>query len=305
MKRLFGLSILSFFSISAYSQVATDRDYGTLVPDNRFTITHEKTDFKDRSDVTSFVHTATPKGELITYKVKDVKSPKKKDFKVSIERMEGKLSRITAIDFASNGSQGVHAVNSAAINQNGYVTSNTHCSDEYTLGFLNSKKDEVSFNCVTVNKAVCDYIEANKIDADLIAEVSACTETMKKFAEHQIALKAASKEEHETNMNAMEDLNGNLSKARNFYELEPKTLKDLADVVNGYTEAQNYCKFFKDENILDVKKDEAPRLELNDKKNKNEYTGYGTGTKKQIRKWKKKNPQGFGNSFSSPNGVGF
>jgi hypothetical protein len=296
MKRILGLSILSVISMSAYSQVEADRDYGSLVPDHRFTITHEKTDFKDRSDVTSFVHKALPTGgDLITYKVEGVKSPSKKTFKVSVERTEKKVSRITAVDFASNGSQGVHAVNSAAINSAGYVSSNTHCVDEYQLGFLNNKTDEKSFSCVTVNRAICDYIEQNKIDADLIAQVNGCTELMKKFSDHQGALKDAGKADHKANMKAMEDLNGNLTKAKNFYEVETKTLKDLADLAKGYSQAINYCKYFSDEKILEVQKDAIPDV--------------GESNGKTSRKSKKaKNPYQEGQpgmNFGNNNGMGY
>ena len=261
------ISLTVFASTLALAQTADDKDFGNLIPEDHFTVTNAKTTLKDNADISNYQIEVTPTKDSFTYKVNDVKTPrghvfsKKKDFKLSVERIEGKVSRISSVSFTDNNKSGVHAVQTSTIQHDGFVNSNTHCYEDYKLGLLGMKKKSSGFKCVTVNKAVCEYFDKNQIDSALVDKINSCSEVLGKLSEHQVSLYKLSKQDQKNDVAALSKLNGRLSDTSNFYELEGKTLKSVSEIVLGYGSALSHCEFLKENNYLPTTVESTPEEE--------------------------------------------
>jgi len=264
MKKI--ITLIALASLPVGTTFAQDRDYGNLVPEDHFEIKHSKTKLKDNADISNFQIAVTPEKEEFSYKVSGVKTPKKNiftrrtNFKLSVEKNEGKIAQISSVSFTDNAEKGgVHSVQSSSILPSGFVNSNTNCYEDYKISFLGTKKKESGFKCVTVNKEVCAYIEESKIDAELVEKMNSCSGILEKFGDHQESLNKLSKKDHKNDMAAMRKLNGNVSNASNFYELESKTLKDISEIVLGYGSAISHCQFLKENNYFAPKDESTPQ----------------------------------------------
>ncbi len=247
MKKLIVLMALT--SLPVYAQ---DKDYGDLVPNGYFSITQGKTTLKDNADISNFEIKVTPKQEEFTYKVNSVKTPrkgllgKKSLFKLNVEKGEGKIERISSVNF-SNGENGINLqqAQTSSVNEAGSLTSRTFCSDTYKINFLGLKKQSSGFKCVTVNPEVCGYIEKNGIEGEFAGKIKECSDLLGKLNKFQKDLFGISKKDLAKDMSALRKMNGNLSDAKNFYELEASTLNDVADISVGYANAVEQCAFLK------------------------------------------------------------
>ncbi len=262
MKKIIALIALS--SLPLGTTFAQDRDYGNLVPEDHFEIKQSKTKLKDNADISSFEIAVTPTKEEFFYKVSGVKTPKKNllskksNFKLSVDKNEGKITQISSVSFTDNADKGgVHAVQSSSILPSGFVNSNTNCYEDYKLGIFGTKRKESGFKCVTVNKEVCEYIEKNKIDSELVEKINSCSDMLSKISDHQESLYKLSKKDQKNDLSAMTKLNGRVSDARNFYELESKTLKDVSEIVLGYGSAISHCEFLKENNYFAPKEESS------------------------------------------------
>ncbi len=260
MKKIITLIALS--SLPLTLAFAQDRDYGNLVPEDHFEITQSKTKLKDNADISRFEIAVTPTKEEFSYKVNGVKTPKKNlfgkksNFKLAVDKNEGKITQITSVSFTDNADKGgVHAIQSTSILPSGFVNSNTNCYEDYKLGLFGTKKQDSGFKCVTVNKDVCEYIEKNDINAALVEKINSCSDVLSKFSEHQGNLHKLSKKDQKNDVSAMTKLNGKVSNAQNFYELESKTLKDVAEIVTGYGSAIDHCEFLKENKYFSPKEE--------------------------------------------------
>jgi hypothetical protein len=250
------ISLTAFASALAFAQTADDKDFGNLIPEDHFSVTNAKTSLKENADISNYQIDVTPKKDSFVYKVNDVKTPrghifgKKKDFKLSVERAEGKVTRISSVSFTDNNKSGVHAVQTSTVQPDGFVNSNTNCYEDYKLGLFGTKKKSEGFKCVTVNKAVCEYFEKNQVDSALVDQINSCSDVLSKLSEHQLSLFKLSKDDQKKDVSALSKLNGKLSKTSNFYELEGKTLKSVSEIVLGYGSALSQCAFLKENNYL-------------------------------------------------------
>ena len=130
------------------------------------------------------------------------------------------------------------------------MNSNTHCYEDYKLGFLGTKKKSTGFKCVTVNKSVCEYLDKNKIDSALVDQINSCSDLLSKISDHQVSLLKISKQDQKNDVSALSKLNGRLSDTSNFYELDGKTIKSVSEIVLGYGSALSHCEFLKENNYL-------------------------------------------------------
>ena len=245
-----------------------DRDFGDLVPENHFSITQKKSTLKDGADISNFELKSTPQKDEFIYKVNNVRAPRKvfqkASSKLTVEKTEGKISRISSVAYGSTeDNKGAHTVQTTSLGVDGKVNSLSNCQQGYKLGWFSYKKDKSDLECLTVNKDVCSYLEKNEINdelllvkddnddgAELLEKVKNCSDILGRFSIHQEKLENLTKTDHRDNLKAMERLNGNLSKIKNFYDMSPKSLDDLSHVVQGYKAASEQCQFLKEKGYI-------------------------------------------------------
>lgn len=261
MKHYKLLVLTVLVTTAAYAQQGEERDFGDLLPEGHFKINHSKTTLKDNADISNYEIKITPKKDEFTYKVNTAKTPragifgKKKDFKLTVERDEGKITRFSSVSFSdSEASPKVHSVSSTSVLPSGYVNSHTNCYEEYKSGLFGTKKAKSGFKCVTVTAAVCEYLAKNEIDETLVEKINTCSDVLGKLSKHQEHLYDLSKNDHKKDLAAIAKVNdGKLSDAKNFYELESKTIKEVSEIVLGYGNALAQCEFLKEKNYLEPK----------------------------------------------------
>jgi hypothetical protein len=260
MKKLITILTLTTLPLISYAE---DRDYGNLVPMDFFTITNAKTSLKDNAEITNFQINVTPKKEEFEYKVNNVRTPRKailgkrSDFKLTVDKEDGKITRLTSVNF-SNGDKGVvlQMSQSTSIANDGSVNSRTFCTEDFKINFFGLKKKESGFKCVTVNKVVCDYIAKNNIEAEITAKIKECSDLLGKLNQFQKDLFEVSKKDMAKDLRALSKVNGRLTDARNFYEIQANTLTDVSDIANGYTQAIEQCGYLKQNGYFPEVKEE-------------------------------------------------
>jgi hypothetical protein len=257
MKKL--MTILALTSLPLYAQ-----DYGNLVPQDFFTITNEKSLIKDQADIQNFELKSTPEKEEYIYKVNSIKTPrkglfKKAQFKLTVDREAGKVSRISSVNF-SNEEKGLNQemAQSTSLTSDGKVASRTLCSNQFKVNFLGLKKKNDGFKCVTVNAPICDYLSKNKIEDELTSAIKQCSDLLGKLNKFQKDLHGLAKKDYAKDVRALGKMRENLGDAKSFYELENSTLNDVADISVGYSNAIEQCNFLKDSNYLPTEVSEEP-----------------------------------------------
>lgn len=255
MKNIFTFIALS--SIPFISAFAQDRDYGNLVTEDHFEIKQGRSLLKESADITNYNISRSDLSknqtrEEFVYKVNGVKTPKKfflggkSKFKLTVDRTDGKISRITSVNFEDNKNKsGDQTVKSTSVLPTGYVDTNTECYQDFKIGAFGTKKKASDFKCVTVSMDVCNYIQQNNINESLLKDLKSCSDLLGEFGKHQKNLFEKTKTGHNKDMSAMRSLNGKLSGADNLYGLESKSLKDVAEIVFGYGKAIEQCEFLK------------------------------------------------------------
>ena len=263
MKKL--ITILTLTTLPLISS-AQDRDYGNLVPDDYFSITNAKTSLKDNADITNFQINVTPKKEEFEYKVNNVKTPrkalfgKKSDFKLTVDKEDEKITRLTSVNFSNGEKKAVSQMSqSTSIANDGSVNSRTFCTDDFKINFLGLKKKESGFKCVTVNKVVCDYIAKNNIEAEITAKIKECSDLLGKLNQFQKDLFEVSKKDMSKDVKALSKVNGRLTDARNFYEIQASTLSEVSDIASGYNQAIEQCGYLKQNGYFPEVKEETPK----------------------------------------------
>ena len=262
IKNYYFVAVLAVSTPLVFAQ--EDKDFGDLVPENHFSITQKKSSLKDSTDISNYEIKVTPQTEEFTYKVNNVRTPrkvfKKADFKLTVERAEGKVSRITSVVFGSTeDNKGAQTLQTSVLGVDGKLDSLSNCQQGYKLGWFSIKKDKSELECLTVNKDVCSYIDKKEINDELLDKVKNCSDILGRFTDHQEKLEKLTKDDHRANLKAIEKLNGNLSKIKNFYEMSPKSLEDLSHVVQGYKAASEQCKFLKEKSYLRESNVEEPK----------------------------------------------
>jgi hypothetical protein len=271
MKKHLVLLTLASLSVSSF---ARDRDYGNLVPQDYFSINQSKTSLKNNADISHFQISVTPEKEEFTYKVNDVKTPrknlfgKKSEFKLNVDRSGGRIERISSVNF-SNGENNTHSqtAQSTSLNADGGVDSRTLCSDEFKINIFGLKKKETGFKCVTVNNDVCDYVVKNNIQEEIVGKIKSCSDLLGKLTKFQKDLNDMSKKDQSKDMKALTKLNGRLSDSRNFYEMDPGTLNDVTEIASGYSNAIAQCDYLKENNYFG---ESEKKTEDKTKKNKSQ-----------------------------------
>lgn len=261
------LSLITALVLASASVLAqeADHDFGDLIPDNHFVVTQKKTTLKDSADITNYEIKVSPQKDEFTYKINSIRTPrklfkKKANFKVTVERNEGKVSRITSVDYASEEGGGVQGLSSAAVGTDGKVDSFTHCYQSYKFGMFSLKKDKSQLECVTVNKEVCAYLEKNNIDEALVEKINNCSDLLGKLSDHQEKFEAMSEKDQISNMKAITKLDGRVGSFKSFYDIEAKTLKDVSHIVSAYGSAVDQCAGLKKNGYLrDDAKPEEPK----------------------------------------------
>jgi hypothetical protein len=255
MKKYITLVTLTLFTTAAISQSGEDRDYGELLPEKHFQIKNSKTSLKDNADISNYKIIVTPKKDEFTYKVNSVRTPrggvmmKKKDFKLEVEREDGKITRFSSVGFSSE-EGGVHNVQSTSLHTSGFIKSHTNCYEDYKFGLFGIKKQRGGFKCVTVSAPICEYLKKNQIDSVFVEKINACSNVLNKLSAHQKSLHDMSKDEHANDMSALAKINGKLSGARNFYDLESSTLKDVSEIILGYESVLDRCDSLEKKGLL-------------------------------------------------------
>lgn len=253
MKKTFVLFTLTTLTTAAFAQ---ERDYGNLVPEPHFQITQKKTSLLDNADIANYQINVTPKREDFVYKVNGVTTPKKnvfskkrKDFKLSVDREDGKVTHISSVSFTDNGGSGVEAIQSSSISPEGYVSSTTHCYDNFNFSIF-GKRSKEGYQCVTLNRDVCEYLEKNEINSALVEQINSCTDVLNKLSEHQVNLLKISFTDQKKDLKVLDKLKNKISKATNFYEVKAQTLADVSKIVSGYGSALSHCAFLKDNDYI-------------------------------------------------------
>lgn len=252
-KNFYFLAVIAMCSPMVLAQ--EDRDFGDLVPENHFSITQKKSTLKDGADISNFELKSTPQKDEFIYKVNNVRAPRKvfqkASSKLTVEKTEGKISRISSVAYGSTeDNKGAHTVQTTSLGVDGKVNSLSNCQQGYKLGWFSYKKDKSDLECLTVNKDVCSYLEKNEINDELLEKVKNCSDILGRFSTHQEKLENLTKTDHRDNLKAMERLNGNLSNIKNFYDMSPKSLDDLSHVVQGYKAASEQCQFLKEKGYI-------------------------------------------------------
>lgn len=243
----------------AFAQEA-ERDFGDLATGKFFTITQKRTTMKDSADISNFEIKVSPEKEEFIYKVNSVRTPRKflkknGDFKLTVERKEGKISRISNVDYSSKeDTTGEKFLSTSAIGADGKVDSITNCTQNYKFGWFNMKTDKSDQICVTVNKDICEYMDKNGIDKALYDKLKSCSDLFTKLDEHQKKLAELGKEDHASNMKALSKLDGQVGSVEMFYNLEAKTLKNVSLLTDGYAFGLSVCDFLKEKKYLREKK---------------------------------------------------
>lgn len=262
MKHYKTIALTALISTVAYANQGEERNFGDLLPEDHFQITNSKTTLKDNADISNYEIKSSPKKDEFIYKVNTVKTPrgaifsKKKDFKLTVERDEGKIERFTSVSFTDNkeGSS-VHSVQSTSVQPNGYLNSHTNCYEEYKTGLFGVKRAKSGFKCVTVSAAVCEYLKKSEIDETMVEKINACSDVLGKLAKHQEHLYDLTKSDHKKDVAAISKLNGKIVDTKNFYELEGKTIKDVSEIVLGYGSALSQCESLREKNYLEPKQE--------------------------------------------------
>jgi hypothetical protein len=257
MKKL--ITILALTSLPLYAQ-----DFGNLIPQDYFSITNQITTIKNEADVPNYEVKKSPEKDEYKYKPISIKTPrkgslKKAEFKLTVDREAGKVSRITSVNF-SNEEKGMNQemAQSTSLDANGIVTSRTFCSNDFKINFLGFKKRNDGFKCVTVNPSICDYLTKNKIEEELAGKIKECSDLLGKLNKYQKDLHNFAKKDHAKDVRALGRINENLGNAKSFYELESSTLNDVADISVGYSSAIEQCNFLKTSNYLPEEPNEEP-----------------------------------------------
>lgn len=249
------------------------QDFGDLLGGGNFSITQQKTSLKDNQDISNFQIKVTPTRDEFVYKVNSVRTPgvfSKKNFKVVVERQDGKVARITSEDYVSGADHsGTEGLQTVAIGTDGKVDSFTNCYQDYGFGFLNTKKNKSDYKCLTVNREVCTYLEKNAVDEAMVEKIKNCQDLLGNFVNHQGRLSELSKGANDSNLRAL-GLKGGFwgflkSTPKNFYDIEANTLERVGAIVQGYGRAVAQCKSLKDKNYLRPEPQaEAPKADAKD-----------------------------------------
>ena len=264
MSKFMILILVSSFALAQESE----RDYGNLVPEHFFKITQKKTSLEDNPEIANYKIVVSPIREEFTYKFEPVRTPKKipfgksKDFKLVVDREHGNIKRISSLNFSS-GSDGYgdQTVITASLGNDGFIDSLSSCSQDYYMGRLGIKKDKSNFQCITINRDICDYIEKSKIDNELVQKISNCSEILGKMHSHQDYLREASKTDSKNDISALNKLDGRLKDVKNFYQFSGNSLLDVSDMATGYSKAIKHCNFLKQNNYLREKGIVEPEVE--------------------------------------------
>src|SRR6476620_10774520 len=146
MKHYKLLALTALISTVAYAQQGEERDFGDLLPEQHFVIKNSKTSLKDTADVSNYEIKSSPKKDEFIYKVNGVKTPrgmifgKRKDFKLTVEKEDGKVARFSSVSFTDNDkSNDVHNVQTTSVLPSGFVNSHTNCHQEYKRGLFGIK----------------------------------------------------------------------------------------------------------------------------------------------------------------------
>jgi hypothetical protein len=255
MKKIIFLA--SVISLSSFAR-ADDRDYGNLIPGDHFQINQSRAKLKESADISNFEIKVTPEREEFTYKVNSSKTPrkisgKKASFKLTVEKVGGKVSRITSMDFLNGDTdQKGQLIQSNLIDESGYVKSSTGCFEDYKTGIFDFKSNKTGQRCITVNTNVCLYLENNKVDKELVNEIKSCSDLLSSLSQHQSKLIEMSREEQKADLKAISKLNSRFipTKFRNYFELESKTLSDVSEITQGYEKAISQCQHLKTNDYL-------------------------------------------------------
>jgi hypothetical protein len=262
IKNYYFVAVLAVSTPLVFAQ--EDKDFGDLVPENNFSITQKRSFLKDNTDISNYEVKTSPQKEEFIYKVNSVKAPRKvfqkASSKLTVERTEGKISRISSVVYGSTeDNKGAQTIQSSSLGVDGKINSLSNCQQGYKLGWFSFKKEKSDLECLTVNKEVCSYLEKSEINDELLEKVKNCSDILGRFSNHQEKLEELTKDDHRENLKAMEKLNGNLSKINNFYDMSPKSLEDLSHVVQGYKAASEQCNFLKEKSYLRESKLEEPK----------------------------------------------
>lgn len=257
------LTLATLVTSAAYAQQGEERNFGDLLPEAHFKINHSKTSLLDNSDIKNYQIATTPKKDEFIYKVDTVKSPrtgifgKRKEFKLDVERAEGKITRFSSVSYTDNKENGgVTALQSTSVLPSGYVDSHTTCNENYKITMWGTKKAKSGYKCVTVSAAVCEYLAKNEIDDELVEKINSCADVLGKLSKHQEYLLGLTKAQHKSDLSALKKVNGgSLHDSKNFYEMEGKTLADVSEIVAGYGSALAQCEFLKKQNYLAPKEE--------------------------------------------------
>jgi len=257
MKKL--MTILALTSLPLYAQ-----DFGNLVPQNFVSITNLKSEVKDRTLSPDVDYKSSADKEEFKYKVNTIKTPRKgffqkAQFKLTVDKADGKVSRITSVNYSNEEKDlNQEMAQSTSLTADGKVSSRTFCSNQFKINFLGLKKKNDGFKCVTVNAPICDYLSKNKIEEELTSAIKQCSDLLGKLDKFQKDLHGLAKKDYAKDVRALGKIHENLGDAKSFYELENSTLNDVADISVGYTNAIEQCNFLKEANYLPAEVTEEP-----------------------------------------------
>jgi hypothetical protein len=254
--------ILALTSLPLYAQ---NKDFGDLAfPNDRFSITNEKSTFKNEADIHNYEVKKTPEKEEYVYKPTSIKTPqrglKKANFKLTVEREAGKVSRISSVSYENDQEDESNSqmAKTTTLNPSGKVDSYTWCGKEFKIGKLGFKKKTTGISCNTVNPQVCDYISKNKINEELYKKVRECGDLLQKVSGFQKDLHNLSKKDHAENMSSIAKMNVNFSNTTNYQELEATSLRAVSSIAASYEDAINSCEFLRESKYLPEVSTEEP-----------------------------------------------
>lgn len=274
MKHYKLIALTALISTTAFAQQGEERDFGDLLPEDHFSIKHSKTVLKDNADISNYEIKSSPKKDEFVYKVNTVKTPrgkifgKKKDFKLTVERDEGKIERFTSVSFSQDEKEpSVHSVQSTSVKPSGYLNSQTNCHEEYKTGLFGIKRAKSGFKCVTVSAPVCEYLKKSEIDELMVEKINQCADVLGKLSKHQEHLADLTKADFKKDIKAISGVNGKITDTKNFFEMEAKTIKDVSEIVLGYGSALSHCESLEKSNYLEPKPEPTEETEGSSKAN--------------------------------------
>lgn len=124
-----------------------------------------------------------------------------------------------------------------SLNKEGKPTSITKCSKGNNFMYFGK-----TMTCMTINKALCDYLKTPTVTGLLDAKIQACTDAIEGIKTHQQELLRLTGKDYENDIGAISKMNGRLSKEKSIFNTDIDSVSSLTHITNATNIAAANCK---------------------------------------------------------------